>query len=248
MDLVEREGAIDRRHPWEVARSRFFLSLLQRYGALTTTTEWLDVGAGDGWLGAELRQRLPHRSRVVCWDVNYTPDDLASEGPGPGVELTDKRPCQSFGGAMLLDVIEHVESDQELLRDVVELVAPGGWVMVSVPAHPWLFSAHDHALRHHRRYVPGRCAELVEGAGVEILAGGGLFHALMAVRAAQVARERLGLRPSQPVGVGHWDHGRALTAAVTGVLVAEARISAELGARGWGLPGLSYWALGRRRR
>lgn len=247
MDLIERDGQTGRRHPWEVARSRFFLSLLRRQGALEHPSRWLDVGAGDGWLGAELRSRLPPASRVVCWDVNYTPDDLAS-GPGPGVELTDRRPDMSFDGALLLDVIEHVEADGDFLREVVELVEPGGWVLVSVPAHPFLFSAHDRALRHHRRYVPRRCADLVQRSGVDILAAGGLFHSLMAVRGAQVARERMASRPAPSVGVGRWQHGRLLTGALTAALAAETRLSMALGMRGLGPPGLSYWALGKRRR
>jgi SAM-dependent methyltransferase len=256
MDLVERTGTTERRHPWEVARAGFFLSLLERHGALRSSSQWLDVGAGDGWLGSELRTRLPDGSRVVCWDINYTSDDLASNRPGPGVELTDRRPDGQFDGALLLDVIEHVEADAEFLRDAVELVTPGGWVLVSVPAHPRLFSAHDTALRHHRRYVPRVCARLLEQAGLEIVVSGGLFHALVAVRAAQVARERVTgpergdgpERSTEPTGVGHWRHGRMVTAALTWVLSTEAALSLTLARRGWGPPGLSWWALGKRRR
>lgn len=248
MDLVERDTETGPRHPWEVARAGFFLSLLERYGALGDRSQWLDVGAGDGWLGGELRSRLPDGSRVVCWDINYTDDDLGAPGPGPGVKLTERRPGQVFDAALLLDVIEHVEADRDFLREVVELVKLGGWVLVSVPAHPWLFSAHDTALLHHRRYAPRRCAGLLAEAGVEIVVEGGLFHALMAVRAMQVARERVVPVAPGATGVGHWRHGRAVTAAITSVLAAEARVSMALARRGWGPLGLSYWALGRRRR
>ncbi len=248
MDLVERDGAAGRRHPWEVARAGFFLSLLERHGALRQAADWLDVGAGDGWLGSALRTRLPDESSVVCWDINYTSDDLESKDPGPGVELTDTRPDPSFDGVLALDVVEHVEADQDFLREVVDLVKPGGWVLVSVPAHPVLFSDHDTALRHHRRYVPRQCAQLVERSGVEIQAAGGLFHSLMAVRAAQVLRERICPPSGGSTGVGQWRHGRLTTAALTSALSAEARVSMALALRGWGLPGLSYWALGRRRR
>jgi len=254
MDLVERRGALGRRHPWEVARAGFFLSLLESHGALDQASQWLDVGAGDGWLGSELRSRLPESSnssstsRVVCWDINYTADDLDAPRPGPGVELTDRRPDQRFDGALLLDVIEHVPDDEDFLSQVVELVNPGGWVLVSVPAHPVLFSSHDTALRHHRRYVPRQCAGLIDRAGVDILVAGGVFHALMAVRSLQVVRERVAPREPSPTGVGQWEHGRTLTGALTSVLTAETRVSAALARRGWGPPGLSWWALGTRRR
>ncbi len=57
----------------------------------------------------------------------------------------------------MLDVIEHVEDDVGFVRDVVDgSLAPGGWVLVSVPAYQSLFSSHDRALKHFRRYAPGR--------------------------------------------------------------------------------------------
>ena len=70
----------------------------------------------------------------------------------------------------------------------------------------------------------------------------------VAVRALEVAKQRLAPARAGPAGVGHWEHGPALTAAVTSVLGAEAKVSMALGTRGRGLPGLSYWVVGRRRR
>ena len=43
-----------RRHPWEVARARFFIRLIQRLGLPAVTDGWLDVGAGDAWFAQQL--------------------------------------------------------------------------------------------------------------------------------------------------------------------------------------------------
>ena len=67
MDLIERHGAARGRHPWEIARARFFLRLLDRLGCLATTPSWLDVGAGDAWFAEQLRPLLPDEASLVCW-------------------------------------------------------------------------------------------------------------------------------------------------------------------------------------
>jgi SAM-dependent methyltransferase len=249
MDLRERRGGHHVRHPWEVARSRFFLEVLARHGAFHRAADWLDVGAGDAWLGEELQRRLPGGSTVVGWDINYDAEDLAPRALPAGMRLTAQRPLGPFGGVLLLDVIEHVRDDRAFVAGIVgELVDPGGWVLVSVPAHPVLFSDHDRFLHHFRRYRPSQCRAVLEGAGVEILASGGVFHTLLAVRALQVAMGRLIPRDRPAAGVGGWRAGPTLTAVVTGALHLDIHISLQAAERGWQLPALSYWVLGRRAR
>ena len=249
MDLIERPDDVVRRHPWEVARARFFVRLLERTGLLGGVDGVLDVGAGDAWFARQLRAALPPTARLACWDVHYpagSPPDLA-EG-AEGIEFSAARPAGTFGGILLLDVIEHVEQDVAFVRDAVEgSLAPGGWVLVSVPAYQALFCEHDRALRHFRRYSPGAIATVLEDAGLTVVTRGGLFHGLLALRGAQVLRERW--RPPAPhtVGVGAWRGGPRVTSALTAALDAEARVSLVLGARHLPpLPGLSTWALCRR--
>ena len=249
MDLRERRGDDGARHPWEVVRSRFFLEVLARHGALEAGADWLDVGAGDAWMGEQLRRRLPASATVVGWDINYRNDDLDRRVEPPGIHLTATRPAGPFGGLLLLDVIEHVSDDRAFVDGIVaDLAEPGGWVLVSVPAHPALFSDHDRFLQHYRRYRPSQCLDLLEGAGVEVLASGGVFHALLCVRVLQVAAQRIFDRPGATDGVGTWGGGPAVTAVVTGALNLDGRVSLLLASRGRNLPGLSYWALGRRAR
>ncbi len=49
-----------------------------------------------------------------------------------------------------------------------DLVKPGGRLIVTAPAHPWLWSSHDVAHHHHRRYRQGSFRDLLDGAGLEI--------------------------------------------------------------------------------
>jgi hypothetical protein len=249
MDLVERPEHVVRRHPWEVARVRFFLRLVDCLGLLATTDGWLDVGAGDAWLAQQLRAVLPSESRLACWDVHYPlerpPEDAEAQ---PGIEFSATRPTGAFGGILMLDVVEHVEDDVAFVRDVVDQsLAPGGWVLVSVPAYQSLFCEHDRVLKHFRRYSPGEIRTVLESAGLAVTARGGLFHGLLPLRGVQVLRERYRPPSTTPTGIGAWRGGPRLTRALTGVLDADARISLAWGTRHLPpLPGLSTWALCRR--
>jgi SAM-dependent methyltransferase len=256
MDLTEVPDAPFRRHPWEIARARFFGRIVQADGTDggAATRRVLDVGAGDGYLGRLLLQRMPAGSSVDCVDPNYTDQDLRrlGEPPAEGLRFARARPPGPFDLVLLLDVIEHVADDRAFLDEILSAsVAPGGTVLVSVPAWDLLYSQHDVELKHFRRYSPDRCRALLEASGLSIVRSGGLFHSLLLPRVAQRLIETVqgALRvPSRdrPANLGEWRGGRLVSAAVGLALAADNRLS-ELAARsGRQLPGLSYWALCRK--
>ena len=92
-------------------------------------------------------------------------------------------------------------------------------------------------LEHHRRYRPNELRDLL-ARHLRIVASGSLFTTLLAPRAVTVALERAG-RGSDAAGVGAWNGGRLLTAAVTGVLDADAAIGRRL-ARQASCPGPGF--------
>jgi SAM-dependent methyltransferase len=73
-----------------------------------------------------------------------------------------------FGAVLAFEVLEHVADDKGLLNQVYELLAPGGWMLVSVPAHQRLFSAVDASVGHFRRYERDELHERFLEAGFEV--------------------------------------------------------------------------------
>ena len=71
----------------------------------------------------------------------------------------------SFDLAVSLDVIEHLEDDLGALRELRRVVAPGGALLVTVPAYQWLWSGHDEINHHHRRYTRRSLQRVAEQAG-----------------------------------------------------------------------------------
>jgi SAM-dependent methyltransferase len=248
MDLRER-GAATHRHPWEIARVRFVLETLTGSGALPPSPRILDVGAGDAFVAGLLARRLPG-ARVVAWDAHFSDLDLESLA-GRGFQVVRELPKGPFDAVLVLDVLEHVEDDRGFLARIVSESAPGAVFLVTVPAWPQLFSAHDLALGHFRRYTPASCRELLAKAGLTVTSSGGLFHALLLPRwAAGLAQRRLRQPVPQtdgvPTGVGGWSHGRLISELVDGALALDQRVSKAAARIGFDLPGLSFWALCRR--
>ncbi len=247
MDLVERSSS-STRHPWEIARVDFFLRVLDQHSLLDGGS-WLDAGAGDAWFAMQLHGRLPAEATITCWDVHYTAEDLEAlreRAPG-GMDVVAARPSNRFDRVLMLDVIEHVDDDVGFVSGIVDdLLAADGSVLVSVPAYESLYSSHDRALRHHRRYAPAGLHRVLERAGLVVVAGGGLFLSLLSARVGQIAVERLRPVRTRSRGVGDWRGGNVLKSVLTRVLVADGQLCLAAGERGVALPGLSTWALCRR--
>jgi SAM-dependent methyltransferase len=61
--------------------------------------------------------------------------------------------CESVDVVTALDVLEHIREDLPALREINRVLTPGGKLIAIVPAYGFLWSEHDEALHHYRRYV-----------------------------------------------------------------------------------------------
>ena len=140
----------------------------------------------------------------------------------------------------LLAVLEHIPDDAGFPRDeLLTLVGTNGRLVISVPAHPRLFSDRDTVLGHERRYRRSDfLAILVESFDVQ--ESGQLFSSLLAPRSLQVALEHMG-RSGSKQGIGAWSHGERVTRSVTGVLQFDAWVGRWAAQHQLNIPGLSVW-------
>ena len=75
---------------------------------------------------------------------------------------------ESFDAVIASDVLEHIADDRAAVAEVVRVLRPGGVFIFSVPAHPWLWSTHDEALWHQRRYRRAELQKLMTDGGLEV--------------------------------------------------------------------------------
>ncbi len=258
MDMKELPDRAFVRHPWEIARADFFLRLLREHIAASGLRA-LDIGAGDGYFAGRLRADFPAVTAATCFDPGYDDAWLQGRAPrGQGLAFTASRPAGTFDLVLLLDVLEHVADDQGLLREAAASTGlPGGWLLLSAPAHQALFSRHDELLGHQRRYSPDRLRAMAAEVGLDIVAHGQLFTSLLLPRAAARLGEAVGSArtptPATPApghietSLGTWQHGAMVTSVVTKALALDAAGSRFAARWRLPLPGLSTWVLARRR-
>jgi SAM-dependent methyltransferase len=72
-----------------------------------------------------------------------------------------------FDVVAAFDVLEHVEKDVESLARLGEQLSPGGRLIMTVPANPWLWSKHDETHHHFRRYTRASLTSALKRAGLE---------------------------------------------------------------------------------
>jgi SAM-dependent methyltransferase len=125
----------------------------------------LDAGCGSGRFMVELARR----GTVTGVELSDTSVQLARRraiGEVVAGSVTEMPFADdSFDLTVSLDVIEHLEDDVAALREFRRTVAPGGALLITVPAYQWLWSGHDEVNHHHRRYTRRSLQRVAEQAG-----------------------------------------------------------------------------------
>lgn len=181
-----------RQHPWWRARSRLVLALLGRLG-VRPPSRILDAGCGWGVTlealeargyqasGLDVSRRAleaidrPERRLIEAdlsrdWPTQGN-SEIFGERVANSPEKTFTRPGhppEIFDTVLALDVIEHLDDDRGAVARLAQLVRPGGYLIVSVPALPELFNEFDRVQGHRRRYRPDRLRAAFEGSDLAV--------------------------------------------------------------------------------
>ncbi len=154
----------ENRHWWYRGRRTVIDGLLAAM-RLPASARILDAGCGSGRNMIELARY----GAVTGIELSDTSVELArARGVGEviaGSVLEMPFADDAFELAVSLDVIEHLEDDLAALRELRRVVAPGGALLVTVPAYQWLWSGHDEINHHHRRYTRRSLQRVAEQAG-----------------------------------------------------------------------------------
>lgn len=194
-------------HWWFVARRAILDTLIRNRIAPPAGARILEAGCGTG---GNLRMLARHGA-VDALEYDAQARDLArAQGIGriePGM-LPDRI---GFDGAhydliAILDVLEHVDEDRASLAALRARLAPGGRILLTVPAVPWLWSDHDVLHHHKRRYTLAGLRDVAGSAGLKVESIGYfnslLFPLAVATRTAHRLLRRtapLDARPAGPV-------------------------------------------------
>ena len=133
-----------------------------------TKSEIVDIGGGNGFVSKKMQEE------------GY---DVILVEPGNGVGNAKKRGiknivCGIFNKEMfkekienigIFDVVEHIEDDEKILKDMNSVIAENGNLYLTVPAYKWLWSNEDDEVGHFRRYNLRELEELLKKSGFKII-------------------------------------------------------------------------------
>jgi SAM-dependent methyltransferase len=162
---IRAATAVENRHWWYRERRAIIAKELRQIGR---PGKAIEIGASGGGNSQVLRD--------MGWDV------LVTEYIDEGVEIARARgfnaiqadardlplPDSSFDVLVAFDVLEHIEEDDLAAAEIFRVLKPGGVALIAVPCDMALWSKHDVATGHFRRYDRASLTKLVESAGLTI--------------------------------------------------------------------------------
>lgn len=164
----ERMYRYENHYWWFVSRRELVESLIARL-PLSPSPVIVDVGCGTGATAA-LLQRY---GMVVGVDISPLALGWSRLRGLKNLLLCSAETLpivsDSVDVIVATDILEHMDDDVAVLREFHRVLKPGGYVVVTVPAYSILWSEHDLALMHRRRYVARTLGRRCRLAGFEVM-------------------------------------------------------------------------------
>jgi SAM-dependent methyltransferase len=127
----------------------------------------LEVGCGQGGLGVRLAQRYRYlgvEPDQASYSVAQQRMSAAGRGEVRNIGVAALG-AQRFDLVCAFEVLEHIEDDAAAVREWLARLRPGGWLILSVPAHQRRYGPADELVGHVRRYDPAALAALLAASG-----------------------------------------------------------------------------------
>ena len=174
MEPAEYEALarVEATHPWFIERRRLIEQLVRRHACRWPPEAVLDAGCGTG-------------TNLLCWQA-WRPKRLV------GIDIERAALCEArrraamatllhadltrlplrdgcFDVVISSDVIEHIECDAWVVRELARVLAPEGILVLTTPAYRLAYSYHDAHLHHVRRYDAGPLQGLFRAAALRVV-------------------------------------------------------------------------------
>jgi SAM-dependent methyltransferase len=216
--MAEREFS----YWWHVGRLRIIETYLQKATKAKKDVQILNVGCGTGGTLSTLERygtvdNVDGSDDAIAFvrQLGYTRVKKMD-----GAELPYKDKVYDVVGAF--DVLEHIKDDTAALKEWARVLKDDGSILITVPAYQWLWSGHDVALHHFRRYTRSRLKQVAMAAGLAASRASYAFSFSLPLVAGfrlmrQMSDSKAGLETSY-VDIPGWVNGM-----FTNILYIEAR-------------------------
>ncbi len=142
-------------------RRNLIYSIFEEYN-IKSGMRILDYGCGSGFIVGQLQAR----GYDVCGTdiskeaIEYgTSEGIKNLYSTNGIEVDF--PDESFDLILAMDVVEHIDQDDLVVRELERLLRPNGRLIITVPAYQWMWGVQDEVSHHFRRYSMKSITRLV---------------------------------------------------------------------------------------
>jgi SAM-dependent methyltransferase len=165
---------------WFKARNQLIVDTLSRHCGQFDS--FLEIGCGTGFVLSGLKQRFPEAQMVGSEIFLAGLEFAAKRVPEARFLQMDARNnpyLEEFDVVGAFDVIEHIEEDVRVMKQVYSALRPGGYFLITVPQHKWLWSQVDEYAQHVRRYSKVEVHEKLINAGFKIVRSSSFVSTLL---------------------------------------------------------------------
>ena len=178
--FFEQLATLEDENFWFIARNQLIIWALENY--LPDTKNFLEIGCGTGFVLSGISKAKPSLKTYASEFFKEGLDFAKARMPKTTLFQMDARNipfAEEFDTIGAFDVIEHIQEDTQVLKEIHKALRPGGGLMLTVPLHQWMWSAQDDYAHHVRRYAVKELCDKAQGAGFEILRKTGFVSLLL---------------------------------------------------------------------
>jgi SAM-dependent methyltransferase len=186
---------------WFQARNNLILWALHKYQP--NASKLLEVGCGTGFVLSGISRTHPNialsGTEIFLAGLSHAAKRVSS---AHCMQMDARRVpfVEEFDAIGAFDVLEHIEEDEKVLAQLHGAIKPGGVLLLTVPQHPWLWSAFDDYACHVRRYTRKEIERKVFTAGFELLRSSSFVTSLLPVMMLSRITKKQVTKAFDPVG------------------------------------------------
>jgi SAM-dependent methyltransferase len=192
---------LEEKNFWFAARNELILWALRTYKP--NASSFLEVGCGTGFVLSAIARALPKLalsgSEIFLAGLSHAAERITS---AHFMQMDARRVpfVDEFDGIGAFDVLEHIKEDEIVLAQLHDALKPGGILLVTVPQHPWLWSASDEYACHVRRYTQAEIEHKVLTAGFELLRSSSFVTSLLPAMMLSRVSQKKSTKEFNPAG------------------------------------------------
>ncbi|MGB3430505.1 class I SAM-dependent methyltransferase [Achromobacter sp.] len=184
-------ASLEEGHFWFEARNELIAWAIEKYCA--DRESFLEIGCGTGFVLSGMAKRFSFArllgSEIFSQGLHFA----AQRVPQASFIQMDARKIpfsEEFGVIGAFDVLEHIQEDEAVLRQVHQALKPEGMLLLTVPQHDWLWSPSDDYACHVRRYSARDCHAKLRSAGFHIVRSTSFVSLLLPLMMASRLKKR----------------------------------------------------------